>query len=449
MVSEWVHSLYGAVRVERLSPPVASRLLAYSMTGLYAGFSAAKPELPSLAGKLNGLAELPKGESGQRYDPTLSAVAAERVILDSLFRDGLATTRAALGRLADSLANARAALGISDSERARSEDLGKRIGLAIVAWSHGDGFDTTRGRKYVAPVGPGLWINDSPAPVYTPQNISGVSMLVDPANPANAMKPGAASDRGLILDRQKRQVPTLPAVNMAGATEPYWGGLRPFALATWDECPAPPPPAYAPTAGTPLFIEAREVYDVSKALTPEQKTITLYWADNGGESGTPVGHWLSIGGQMVSERKLSAGKAAWLLAQMSASMADAFISVWGYKFKHNLVRPRTFIRASIDSTWEPLIPTPPFPEYMSGHSTVSGAGAQTLASVIGEGAFHDSTSVSIGHSVRKFDSFRAAADEAGISRIYGGIHYRSANVEGGNLGRCIANKTLEKFGEWK
>jgi hypothetical protein len=447
MVSEWVHSLYGAVRVERLSPPVASRLLAYAMTGLYSGLAAAKPELPSLAGRLNGLAELPKGETGTTYDPTLSAIAAERLILDSLFRDGLATTRAALGRLADSLTEARVTSGISASEQTRSEELGKRVGLAIVAWSHSDGFDSTRGRKYVAPVGPGLWVNDSPVSTYTPQSVSGVSMAVDPTNPTAALRPGAASDRNLILDRQKRLVPTLPAVNMAGVTEPYWGHNRPFAIAAWDACPAPPPPAYSPNPGTPLYEEAREVYEIRKKLTPEQKTIALYWADNGGESGTPAGHWLSIAGQMVSERKLSGDRAARLMAEMSISMADGFIAVWGYKFKLNVIRPRTFIRAAIDSTWEPVIPTPPFPEYLSGHSTVSGAAAEILTSLLGDAPFHDSTSVSIGHAVRTFDSFRAAADEAGQSRLYGGIHYRSANIEGGNLGRCVAQRVHAKFPE--
>lgn len=446
LVSELVHTLYGAVRVERLSPPVASRLLAYAMTGLYSGMAAATPNLTSLAGHLNGLPELPRGDVGQTYDATLSAVAAERVILDSMFRDGLPTTRAALTRLADSLITARVALGVEDAERVRSENLGRRVGLAIVAWSHGDGFDSTRGRKYVAPVGPGLWVNDSPVSTYTPQSVSGVSMVVDPGNPTNALRSGAASDRSLILDRQKRLVPTLPATNMAGVTEPYWGHNRPFALATWDECPAPPSPAYAPTPGTPLYEEARHVYDVSKTLTPEQKTITLYWADNGGESGTPAGHWLSIASQMVSQQKLPADRAAWLMAQTAVSMADAFISVWGYKFTMNVIRPRTFIRATMDSTWEPAIPTPPFPEYLSGHSTLSGAAAGTLTAMFGTIPFDDSTSVSIGHAVRTFESFRAAADEAGLSRIYGGIHYQTANVEGGNLGRCVAEKVLGRFG---
>ena len=316
MVAEWMHSLYGAVRVERLSPPVASRLFAYATIGLYSGMAGANPTLPSLAGRLNGLASVPRGDSTRTYDETLTAVAAERLVLDSLFRDGLATTRAALDRLADSLTAARVAKGVNESLRTRSDSLGRSVGLAIVAWSHGDGFDSTRGKKYVAPVGPGLWVNDSPVSTYTTQNVSGISQVVVPANPTNARRGGSASDRGLILDRQKAAGPTtLPAVNMAGVTEPYWGHNRPFALATWDECPAPPPPAYSPNPGTPLYEEAKHVWEVGKALTPDQKTIALYWADNGGESGTPAGHWLSIGSQMVAEKHLSAEQAAWMMAR--------------------------------------------------------------------------------------------------------------------------------------
>ncbi|HEY5060570.1 MAG TPA: vanadium-dependent haloperoxidase, partial [Gemmatimonadaceae bacterium] len=218
------------------------------------------------------------------------------------------------------------------------------------------------------------------------------------------------------------------------------------AMARWDECPAPPPPAFSTSPGTPLYEEARHVYEINKHLSPEQKTVALYWADNSAESGTPAGHWLSIAGQMVSERHLSAEKAAWVEMLTSVSLADAFIAAWGYKFKLNVIRPRTFIRATIDSTWEPAIPTPPFPEYLSGHSTLSAAAAATLTAVLGPVPFEDSTSVSIGHSVRRYSSFRAAADEAGLSRIYGGIHYPSANVEGGNLGRCVASKVLARFG---
>jgi hypothetical protein len=447
MVAEWMHSLYGAVRVERLSPPVASRLFAYATVGLYSGMAGANRALPSLAGKLSGLAKLPRGDSTVTYDETLTAVAAERTILDSLFRDGLATTLAALDRLADSLSSADGAKSVSGAVADRSAELGRRIGLSIVAWSHGDGFDSTRGRAYVPPKGPGLWVNDAPVSTYATQNVSGISQVVVAGNPSNARRGGAASDRGLILDRQKAAGPTtLPAVNMAGITEPYWGHNRTFALAAWDECKVPLPPAYSPKSGTPLHAEAQHVFETAKSLTPEQRTIVLYWADNGGESGTPAGHWLSIASQMVAEKHLSGEQAAWLMAQTGISLADAFTAVWGYKFTYNVVRPRTYIRATMDSTWEPAIPTPPFPEYLSGHSTVSGAAAGTLTTLLGAVPFEDSTSIALGHAVRKFSSFRAAADEAGVSRIYGGIHYPVSNVEGGNLGRCIADRVGARFG---
>jgi hypothetical protein len=445
MVAEWMHSLYGAVRVERLSPPVASRLFAYATVGLYSGMAAANPALPRLDGRLNGLASVPRGDSTQSFDETLTAVAAERLILDSLFRDGLPTTRAALDRLGDSLAAARA--GTSEIVRQRSAVLGRLVGLAIVAWSHGDGFDTTRGRPYVPPKGPGLWVNDAPMSTYTTQNVSGISQVIVAGNPTNARRGGAASDRGLILDRQKAAGPTtLPAVNMAGITEPYWGHNRPFALRAWDECQVPPPPAYGIKPDAPLYPQAKDVLDAVKSLTPEQRTIVLYWADNGGESGTPAGHWLSIASQMGAEKHLSADQAAWLMAQTGVSLADAFTASWGYKFKYNVIRPRTYIRETMDPAWEPTIPTPPFPEYLSGHSTVSGAAAATLTNLLGAVPFEDSTSITLGHAVRKFSSFRAAADEAGLSRIYGGIHYPISNVEGGNLGRCIAAKVGARFG---
>ena len=444
LFAEWTRNLYGAVRAERLSPPVASRLYAYASIGLYAGLAAADSSLPRLDGKLNGLTDLPRSHGGS-YDPTLTMLATQRVLFDTLFRDALPTTKSSLSRLLDSLRQARLAL-ISASDSTPSDSLGRQTAFAIIKWAHADGFDTTRGRKYVVPVGRGLWVNDSTPTTYTTQNISGISQLVVPGNPSNAVTGGGGTDRGLILDRQKRAGPTtMPAVNMAGITEPYWGWLRPFALTSWSECPAPPAPTYGEKPGAQLYDEAKHVYDVSKTLTPEQRTITLYWADNGGETGTPVGHWLSIAGQMISQEKMSANDAAMAITATAVSMADAFIATWGYKFKYNVMRPRTVIRAMIDSNWEPAIPTPPFPEFTSGHSTVSAAAAKTLEKLIGAKPFVDSTALTIGHDVRRFESFRAAADEAGLSRIYGGIHYQAANVAGAEVGRCIGDKVVERL----
>jgi len=327
----------------------------------------------------------------------------------------------------------------------RSRELGARIGNAIVAWSHTDGFDSTRTMTDVARTGPGQWINDSPANWYATQNMSGASNAVVFNNPANVSQAGTVGDRAPVLSPPKKAGIKIPAANAAGVTEPYWGTLRPFALSRWDECPADPAPMYGISPGTPLYEQARAVRDTAARLTAEQRATVFYWADNPGESGTPAGHWISIAAQLVSERQMSAAEAARVILATSVALNDAFIASWGYKFKINLIRPRTYIRAVMDSTWEPTIPTPPFPEYMSGHSTVSSAAATVMTSMIGVVPFTDSTSVALGHPVRHFESFMAAAEEAGMSRVYGGLHYPVANTVGRSVGRCVGEKVTQRF----
>jgi hypothetical protein len=447
MVSEWMHTLYGVVRTERLSPPIASRFMGYASVALYQGLVAADPGLPSAAGRLNGLADLPKAEADKRYDGTLTSVAAERVLLDSMLAEALPATRATLAGLADSLRGTRTALGVTGDAASRSEELGRRVGLAIVAWSHTDGFDSTRGRPYTAPVGEAFWLNDTPASNYTPQNLSGATDFVGLDNPANNTRGGGASDRALIVSRPKRPgLKALPPVNMAGATEPYWGWVRPFALTTWNECPIAEPPPYSTDTASVRYRDARHVYDVNKSLTPEQRAIALYWADNAGETGTPSGHWVSIASQMVVPRKLSAGEAARLFVLTAVAQADAFIAAWGYKYQFSTIRPRTYIRRLIDPEWEPLIPTPPFPEYPAGHSTQSVAAAAAIIAMLGDLPFEDSTGIAIGPGVRQFPSFSAAAVEAGESRIYGGIHFETGNAAGRAVGGCIGRKAAERLG---
>ncbi len=119
-------------------------------------------------------------------------------------------------------------------------------------------------------------------------------------------------------------------------------------------------------------------------------------------------------------------------------MADGFIGCWNTKFQYDLVRPVTYIKKVIDPKWEPLLITPPFPEYPSGHSTESGAAAAVLTSIYGENfAFTDRTHERDELGTRQFPSFVAAANEAGISRMYGGIHFRAAIERGLEQGRCI------------
>jgi hypothetical protein len=445
-VSEWMRHYYGLIRAERISPPVASRVLAYAAVGLYEGLATASPGLVSLAGQLNGLDSLPRPDSARRYDPVLVALSAERAVLDSLFVEGLPATRAALATLADSLEAARIAIGIPDVVRADSRDLGERVGAAVLEWAARDGFDETRTKAFQPRTGLQFWVNDSRADEYTPQNLSAVRDFVALDNPAAVLRGGEVSERALAVTRPKAgTIRTLKAVNPTGATEPWWGTLRPFALRSPDACPTPRPVAWSTSTGSPFYAEAKRVYDVGRALTDEQYQTVLYWADNPGQSGTPMGHWLAIGSQLVNQLGLSAEQAAEMFVLMTLAQADAFIAIWHEKYRLNVIRPVTYIRRYIDSTWTPAIVTPPFPEYPSGHSGQSAAAATVLTALLGTVAFEDSTNLALGHPVRRFNSFQEAADEAAASRLYGGIHYPMGNENGKALGRCVGRVVLDRL----
>jgi len=447
MVAEWMQNYYGLVRAERLSPPVASRVLAYAAVGLYEGYASAEPRLASLAGRLNGLDSLPRPGEGVRVDPVLTALAAERTVLDSLFAEGLPATRAALAQLADSLEQARIAAGVPEKLIGPSRALGQQVGTAILAWAAADGFDSTRTKPYRPPAGKQEdWVNDSGVDEYTAQNINAASDFVALDNPAASLRPGAASERALAVNRPKaKDIRTLKAVNPVGATEPWWGTLRPFVLQRADECGPVPPPAYSTDTASAWYREAARVLEVTRALTEEQRQTVLYWADNAGQSGTPVGHWLSIGSQLVSELGLSTEHALEVFTLATLAQADAFIAIWHAKYLFNTVRPRTYIRRTMDPAWDPVIATPPFPSYPSGHAGQSASAAAVLTGLLGTVAFTDSTNLTLGHPVRRYPSFQAAADEAALSRLLGGLHYEVDNVESQVLGRCIGEKVLERL----
>ena len=163
---------------------------------------------------------------------------------------------------------------------------------------------------------------------------------------------------------------------------------------------------------------------------------------------TPPGHWVSIALQVAERADLPLDQNVDLLARMGVAMSDAFVGCWHDKYVYNLVRPITYIKKNIDPKWEPLLNTPPFPEYPSGHSTVSGAMDAVLTGFFGENyAFEDKTGSPDGRNPRTFKSFREAAEEAGISRLYGGIHFQSAIVRrprAGALHRPIRQRAQDE-----
>jgi hypothetical protein len=445
MIAEWMQNYYGLIRAERLSPPVASRVLAYASVALFEGLASGTPSLRSLGGQLNGLEPLPRPSSNRPHDPVMVALAAERTVLDSLFVEGLPATRAALAALVDSLAQARMALGVPEGVRGRSDSLGTTIGLAVLAWAAEDGFNDTRTRPWSPPAGPQYWVNDTPATDYVPQNLSAATDFVALDNPAASLRPGAASERALVVNRPKStSIRTLKAINPAGATEPWWGTLRPFVMKAPDECAPPQPIEFSAAPSSPFRAQAQAVVEAARQLTEEQRLIALYWADTPGQTGTPTGHWLSIGSQMVSQLGLSTERAAELFVLGTIAQADAFIGIWQAKYFYNLIRPNTYIRRHMNPSWEPLIITPTFPEYPAGHSGQSAAAAGVFTALLGQVVFDDSTNLSLGHPVRRFGSFQEAADEAAMSRLYGGIHFPMGNENGKVVGQCVAEKVLER-----
>jgi hypothetical protein len=126
----------------------------------------------------------------------------------------------------------------------------------------------------------------------------------------------------------------------------------------------------------------------------------------------------------------------------SVAIFEAFIACWDEKYKTNLIRPITVINNHIDAGWRPLIQTPPFPEFTSGHAVISNAAAAVLTSLLGDNfSFTDETEILFGHKPRKFASFYSAAKESSMSRVYGGIHYpetaRISILQGQRIGNYV------------
>ena len=443
-VAQWMRTSLAFVRSERLGPPVASRISAYSAVALFEGYASdSRSGLRSLAGQLNGLPSLPAPSSSEVLDGATVAAEAERVVMDSLYRDGMPGTRRTIDSLATAQIAARETQGVTATARMRALQHGRTIGNAILAWAATDSFFATRGRPWAPSGKREEWANTTNVSQFVPQTMSGQSDLVQFANPNVREDVERASNKGTFTNRPKADGPTtLPSFNPTKPTEPYWGTLRPFVLANGGECAPPTPPPYSEQPGSHFYAMGRAFYDTVKSLTPAQQGIALFWADNPVATGTPGFHWISVVDQMVTRRALSASAAVELYALTSIAIADAFIGCWHEKYRSNVVRPVSWVQRVIDPTFQTLIPTPPFPEYPSGHSVQSSAAVAVLIAQLGDTIpYLDASQVDIGQAPRPFTSFSAALAEVAISRVYAGVHYFPAVVDGLAQGQCIGRKT--------
>jgi len=390
VATEWFRLSYDRVRAESYSPPRASRAFGYAGVSLYESVVAGMPSYQSLAGHLNGLSTLPKATDFPYHWPTVANTALATV-MRGLFEGATEATSDAINDLEADFNAEFDALDLEAEVTARSLAYGQAIGLAILEWSRRDGYATLHNCSG-----------------YTPSGELG------------------------------RWEPTPPA--FAPALEPCWGDMRTFVIPSGATCDPGPPPLYSEEEDSPFMIEAVEVYETASDLTPEEVTIAQFWADNPGQTGTPPGHSIMILTQVLESEDMDLEIAAEAYAKVGMAVADAFIACWWTKFEYDLVRPVTCIQDLLDADWLPPVVTPPFPEYSSGHSTQSGAAAEVLTGLFGDITFTDHTHDARGFDPRTFDSFYEFADEAAISRLYGGIHYRSAIELGVDQGVCIGEQ---------
>jgi PAP2 superfamily len=405
VVTEWMSlALSITQQTPGFSPPVAARALGYLGLTAYESVVAGMPGYNTLAGQLNELSSLPLTQPDEPLHWPTVANASLATMTRMMFSNASPDNKARIDRLERSLPlkygqdfdpNT-----YTPEVTNRSESYGKLMAMAIMTWARTDGGHEAWGplrrnrANYVPPSGAGQWAATAP--------------------------------------------------EFAKPLLPYWGENRPFVLKSVKDCPAPPPPAYSEDANSAFYKSAQEVYKISQAATQEQRQFALYWADDPAKTPTPAGHWAFIANDLLKTRKASLAEAAITLARLNIAMADAFTAGWATKYSVNLLRPVTYVQGSFDSNWvPPLMTTPPFPEYPSGHSVQSSAAAGVLNSIFGDNvSFTDNTHNDRGWGPRSFTNFTAAANEAALSRLYAGIHFRFG-VEGGQVqGKCVATKVL-------
>jgi len=242
------------------------------------------------------------------------------------------------------------------------------------------------------------------------------------------------------------------------AVEPNWNTIRTFFLDSPQQCMSKKMLPFDKQPASSFYQLANEVYATSRSLTGEQKLIASFWDCNpfavqndghlqiGIKKISPGAHWMGIAGIACKKTNISFEKTMEVYAILSTTLMDAFICCWDEKYRSNRIRPETVIRKYIDPDWQPLLQTPPFPEYLSGHSVISTASAEVLSHFFGDNfSFRDSTERAFGLPDRNFTSFRQAASEAAISRFYGGIHFTDAIVNGQKAGERVGKFILKKL----
>jgi hypothetical protein len=386
------------------SPPVASRIYSYSSMAAYEAGRHQDSTYTSLFGQIKHMPTIPAPEAGQGYCWSLAAIVAYN------------NTARKFIFLEDSVVNFNTKvlkeyqdLGLPKDVFDRSVAYGTQVSDVIKKWADGDNYAQTR----------------------------------------SFPKFNVTSEEG-------RWTPTPPAY--MDAVEPHWNDIRPYTLDSAAQFKPSPPTPFSKDKKSQFYKEAEEVYLTGKNQTKEQNEIANFWDCNpykvnvighimhASKKISPGGHWMGITGIASRTAKAGLAKSLASYAIVSIGLMDGFISCWDEKYRSNLIRPESYINSNIDPNWIPTLQTPPFPEYTSGHSVVSGASSTILTSLYGDNfKFSDDTEVDYGLPIKDFPSFDFAAQQASLSRMYGGIHYRPAIENGVKQGQAVGANVLAKI----
>ncbi len=371
----------------RDNPPQAGRVYSYSLIALYECSVNGMPLNRSLSGQLKDMPPMPVSYPIYEYDWPTVITGAMPIMLRGLFRLLYTPAQNMINNMAAKQLQQRYALKDS-AVISRSLLYGESIANRILEWANQDGFYRIKGVP------------------YNPPSTSEHPWNWEPINPGDT------------------------------AVEPYWGTLRTLGVTSVSHNLLPPSYLFDTIVGSAFYNDQIEIKNIRSNPTQEQRDIALFWRDKQ-LTPQPPGHWVSIMNQVILRDNMSLDRASEVFGYLGIALGDAFISCWYAKYYYNYLRPQSYIRRFIEPGWTPLVPTPPFPDYPSGHSTSSGTCSYLMTKLLGTVSFTDTTHLRIGMAPRMFNTFHEAAVECSNSRIYGGIHYRNACENGVLMGERI------------
>ena len=366
----------------------------YIGIGLYESVRYGIKNSVSLSTKLYQMPAMPAKENNNGYHWPISANAAMASMVRSFYK-GLTTANLASIDSLENAYNQKLTPAEGSESFRRSQSFGRSIATAIHNWYLTDNFNASNAGYVLPPAFPGSWVPTPPAF----------------ANPVN----------------------------------PYISAARPYVAADLTAIAPPFPVAYSEDPNSDFYKIVKNVYDVSQSLTTEQKNIAMFWVDQGNGVGyTPGGHDMSIVTQALEQTNANLYTAAEAYAKAGIAERDGAIVCFRSKYAYFLLRPVTYIRHLINPTWSSFIPTPPHPEYPAAHAAVTGSVMEAVTKVLGDNVtFTDHTYDFRGWAPRTFTSLIKAGEEAGISRLYGGIHYLPSI----NAGLILAHEVGGRIGD--